>query len=124
MKAIFLLLIVICCKHSAAQLYISNGAIFYLSGNAQLSLSNADLVNNGSFTAGSSSVHFLGNANSSISGSQAIQFYDLVMNKSGGSSVSLQRAIGVSNSILFTAGLLNLNGHNIDLGTTGYLNNE
>src|SRR5688500_15709900 len=124
MKPIFLLLVFTCCKQLGAQLYISNGATLYLSGNAQLSLSNIDLVNNGIFTPGNSNVFFLGNSNSSISGSEATQFYELTLNKTGGNAVTLQRAISVSNRITFTAGLLNLNSHNIDLGNTGFLNNE
>ncbi len=65
----------------SAQLIITPGAELYLTGNAQLTLSNTDLVNNGSFLAGNGTVSFTGNTNSSISGSQPVQFYELAINK-------------------------------------------
>ena len=107
-----------------AQLLITPGAEFYMSGNAQLTLQNTDFVNNGSFVAGNGTVSFTGNTNSSIIGSQPVQFYELAINKTAGTSVILQRMIGITQQISFTAGFLNLNNYNADLGTTGLLNGE
>ena len=107
-----------------AQLVITPGAELFMSGNAQLTLSNNDLVNNGSFVAGNGTVSFTGNTSSSISGSQPVQFYELTINKTTGTSVLLQRMIGITQKISFTAGFLNLNGFDADLGTTGILNGE
>ena len=95
-----------------------------MSGTAQLTLSNIDLVNNGSFVAGNGTVSFTGNSSSSISGSQPVQFYELAINKTAGTSVLLQRTICITQQISFTAGFLNLNNYNADLGTTGLLNGE
>ncbi|MDZ4794147.1 MAG: T9SS type A sorting domain-containing protein [Bacteroidota bacterium] len=108
----------------SAQLIITPGAELYMSGTAQLTLSNIDLVNNGSFVAGNGTVSFTGNSSSSISGSQPVQFYELAINKTAGTSVLLQRTICITQQISFTAGFLNLNNYNADLGTTGLLNGE
>jgi hypothetical protein len=107
-----------------AQLTITPGAQFSAAGNIQLTLQNADLVNNGNFTSGNSLISFIGNASSSISGTQPIQFFELELNKSNNTFVVLQRAIDVTNRILFSSGFLNLNGFNTDLGTTGFLDGE
>ena len=125
MKAKFSILFLLAyCNIVSGQVTITPGAELYLSGNAQLTLSNTDLVNNGSFVAGNGTVSFTGNTNSSISGSQTIQFYELAINKTSGTSVILQRMIGITQQISFTAGFLNLNNYNADLGTTGLLNGE
>ena len=108
----------------SSQLTIQPGAQFTVSGNMQLTLQNTDLVNNGSFVAGNGVTSFSGNSASSISGSQSIQFFELDMNKTNGSSVFLQRPIGVTQRIFFSSGFLDLNGFNTDLGTTGRLDNE
>lgn len=115
---------ILTCSTLTAQLTITAGSQFYISGNTQLTLQNTDLVNNGIFTAGNSKVLFTGNATSFISGSQPVQFYELEINKTPGSSVVLQRAIDVSQQINFVSGLLNLNNFNTDLGNTGFLNGE
>lgn len=112
------------CTTIDAQLTIEPGAQLHISGNPIVTLQDIDLVNNGSFTAGNSKLLFTGNISSAISGSQPVQLYELEINKTAGSSVSLQRAINVSQQINFVAGLLNLNNYNIDLGTTGSLNGE
>lgn len=108
----------------SAQLAISSGEHFYISGNIQLTLNNANLVNNGNFTAGNSKVSFTGNNGSTISGSKTMSFYELEMDKSNSNTVTLQRGINVTNKIVFTSGYLNLGGYNIDLGTTGRLDGE
>ena len=94
------------------QVTITPGAELYMTGNAQLTLQNTDFVNNGIFVAGNGAVSFTGNTNSSISGSQPIQFYELGINKTAGTSVILQRMIGITQQISFTAGFLNLNNNN------------
>lgn len=106
-----------------AQLTITAGAQFVLTGNAQLTLSNMDFVNNGSFSPGSGSVLFTGNAVNLITGSQNTTLYNLAVGKTGG-SVALQVPIAVSHQVLFTSGLLNLNGNDLNLGTTGLLAGE
>jgi hypothetical protein len=108
----------------SAQLIITPNAQFSITGNMQLTLQNTNLINNGSFIAGNSNTSFTGNASSSIDGSQPVQFFGLEMNKSNNTAVLLQRAIGVTQRILFSSGFLNLNGFNTDLGTTAFLQGE
>jgi len=109
---------------ASAQLTITPGAQLSVAGNMQLTLQNTDLINNGNFAAGNGMVAFSGNASSFLSGNQSIQFSEIEINKTNSSSLLLQRAIGVLNRTLFTSGFLNLNGFNIDLGTTGHLDGE
>ncbi len=109
---------------AGAQVTITSGAQFYLNGNAQLTLLNTDLVNNGIFNTGNGTVSFTGNSNSILGGSQPVQFYQLEINKASGYSLSLLKSIAVTQQINFTSGFIDLNGNNIDLGTTGMLNGE
>ena len=109
---------------ATAQFAITPGAHFFLTGNALLTLQNIDLVNNGDFQPGSSLTKFTGNTNSAISGSQPIQFFEMEMNKTGVSSVLLNSSVNTTQRILFTSGFLDLNGFNMDLGTTAFLDGE
>ena len=109
---------------SSAQLAITPGAEFTISGNMQLTLQDFGLINNGRFNEGNSKVSFTGNTSSLISGSQPLQFHELEMNKANNSSVLLQRAIGIGQRILFSSGFLDLNGFDIELGNTGSLDGE
>ncbi len=124
MKGTFLLSLLTISYTISAQLTITPGAQFSITGNAQLTLHNTNFINNGSFTAGNGVTEFTGNESSLISGSQPIQFFGLGVNKTNSTSVILQRTIGVSNRILFSSGFLNLNGFNADLGSTARLENE
>jgi hypothetical protein len=121
---LFTLLFLVFLHASHAQLTITSGSQLSFSGDAQLILNNTDLVNNGSFTAGTGKISFTGNSNSAISGSQNIQFYDLQISKSAGNSVLLQRPIGIDGQISFSSGFLDLNNYDVDLGSTGSLNGE
>ena len=88
-----------------AQLTIMPGATCTIRGNMSLVLQNTDLVNNGTFTAGNGVISFTGNNSSSIGGSEPIHFFELEMRKSNNSPVVLQKAIAVTERILFTSGL-------------------
>jgi hypothetical protein len=122
-KFLLLLSVLSACTVSA-QLVITAGAQFSIAGNIPLTLQNTDLVNNGSFIAGNSTITFTGNFASSISGSQTVQFFGLELNKDNNSSVVLQRAIGITQRILFTSGFLDLNGFNTNLGSIAHLDGE
>src|ERR1700733_1981042 len=124
MKRIMILFLMIATGKLSAQLVITPGAQLYIGGNTQLTLQNTDLVNNGSFIAGTGTISFTGNALSALSGSQPLQFYQLEINKTGAGLLSLQKAIAISSQINFSSGHIDLNGFNIDLGTTGILNGE
>jgi Secretion system C-terminal sorting domain len=125
MKTISSALIALLCMHTVcAQLTITAGSQLSFSGNAQLILLNTDLVNDGSFSAGAGKMSFTGNTSSHISGSQVIRFNVLELNKTGGGKLVLDRDISVDQQISFTAGLLDLNGFDADLGDTGILQGE
>ena len=85
----------------SAQLVITPGTEFTITGNMQVTLRDLGLANDGRFNAGNSKVSFTGNTNSTISGSQPVQFHELELNKTNNSSVLLQRAIGIDQRILF-----------------------
>jgi hypothetical protein len=106
-----------------AQLYINGGVSFTLSGNAQLTLNNMDLINNGGLSTGTGSILFTGKAVNKISGVQNMSLYDLAVGKDSG-SVQLQVPVKVSHQVIFTEGLLDLNGNDLDLGTSGSLSGE
>ncbi len=124
MKQIFIAVFLFASCQLKAQLQITSGTVLNMDGAAQLTLSNIDLVNDGTFTKGTSIVSFIGGTNSYISGSGTVQFYEMEINKSGGTSVLLSKAISITDRITFTAGYLDLNNYNADLGTTGTLINE
>ena len=87
-------------------------------GNTSLVLRDAQLVNNGAFTAGTGTVSMTGtatDAQAAINGSSSTTFYNLQVNKSSNGS-QLQRAVQVDNMLLMTAGNLDLNGNNLTLG--------
>ena len=65
-KFLTLLSLVYACTVSA-QLVITPGAQFSITGKGQVTLQNTDLVNNGSFLPGNSAISFSGNTTSSIS---------------------------------------------------------
>jgi Secretion system C-terminal sorting domain len=124
MKLTLLLLMLLPAYTVLAQLTISPGAQFFINGNIELTLQNTDLVNNGSFAAANNVTTFRGDVSSSIGGSQPIQFNQLSLRKANNSSILLQRNIGIGQRITFTSGFFNLNGFDVDLGTTGILDGE
>jgi hypothetical protein len=126
MKSILLVLLELLLVHTvSAQLTITPGAQFSSFSDTKLTLENTDLVNNGNLLiATTSPVSFTGDAASFIAGDGAVQLFKLEINKTGNQSVSLRKTIGVGSNVQFTAGFLNLNGFNLDLGSTGRLVNE
>ncbi len=107
-----------------AQLTVAANTYLVTSGNTtQIVLQDVNLVNNGTINHTSGNIKFTGTAINSISGNGTLSLYNLEVNKTA-NSVSLSRNISVKNQIQFTAGILNLNAYNIDLGATGSLENE
>ncbi|MEM6965092.1 MAG: 3-coathanger stack domain-containing protein [Bacteroidota bacterium] len=103
------------------------GNNFKIVGTTSLVLENTRLINNGIFDADSSTVYITGNgttANSEIEGFSNTIFYNININKSA-NGARLGNSMQVNKDIIFTSGTLDLNGHNITLGTTnGQLVNE
>lgn len=110
---------------SNSQLYISTGSTLKISGNLHLTLENTDLVNNGTISNPSTGRFiFNGTDNNRISGTAITTFAELEIAKTSGGLLTLQTDINVTGKIIFTSNLIELNNHNIDLGTAGFLENE
>ena len=125
MKIKLMFLLLLSSYTISAQLTITPGAQLSILSDTKLTLQNIDLINNGTFLAATTSpVSFTGNATSFIGGDQAVQFFKLGINKTGDQSVSLQKTISAVSGVFFTSGFLNLNGFDLDLETTGRLNDE
>ncbi|MBW7839569.1 MAG: hypothetical protein H3C36_08010 [Chitinophagaceae bacterium] len=126
MKKIISLIMLNCVIHTAtAQLYVSPGTTLYLAGDAKITLQNTDLVNEGTISAPSiGRFIFNGTGNNQISGTSVPTFAELEIAKTGTGLLTLDNDIYVSGKIIFTSNLIELDNHNIDLGTTGFLEGE
>lgn len=124
MERVLLAVMLLISYTMSAQLTIDHDAEFSVTGDLKLALHNTDLINNGNFTALNSDIRCSGNVTSNISGSQLVQFSELTIDKTDNSSLILKRTIGVSQRIFFSSGFLDLNGFDIDLGSTAHLEDE
>lgn len=109
---------------AAAQVVtVTSGGNMIINGDGHLVVNNGGIVNNGTLSAGNGTVSLTGNTASTIvSSGSPLQFYNLVMNQAGG--VKLLGPIAVSNQLVLTQGVLDMNGFDINLGTTGNLVGE
>lgn len=126
MRTVFtraLLLIVFVNPHvSISQgLRITAGASVVVSGSANIVIHDGGLDNAGTFLPGSGTVVLMGTASTVITG--PVNFNNLTINKSAGGT-SLGSNIAVASLVTMTAGGLDLNGFELDLGSTGALANE
>jgi hypothetical protein len=123
----FFLLMVLTQPTRAQGIFTTSGSNLVANGTVKLVLNNSGFTNNGTFTAGNSSLVFTGDQStpgSFIDGSANTGLYNLVLNKSA-NGMQLNRDISISNSLIFTSGdSLYLNSHVIDLGSTGFLSGE
>lgn len=108
-----------------AQVFIQGGAQIDFTGSTFISIENGDFINNGIFNAGTNStVIFTGsNTDAHIGGNQVSRFIDLKIDKPN-RTVFLDQDIAIHFDIIFSEGFLDLNGHNIDLGSLAVLANE
>ena len=105
-----------------SNLLVNASSTLVLGTGAALNLGK-DFTVNGSITPNSLPVTFVGLNNSTVSGN--IGFYDLVVNKTTSSfNVTLGSDITVSNQVNLLSGNVELNGFDLDLGSTGSLVNE
>ncbi|MEM7373977.1 MAG: T9SS type A sorting domain-containing protein [Bacteroidota bacterium] len=108
------------------ELRIESGTQFVFSGAPHLVLENSQLTQNGTFIPDQSTLTLTGDAtppSSSLGGSGSLPLYRLVINKSN-HHAQLDTDVQLAEQLLFQAGNLDLQGHELDLGTTGYLTNE
>src|SRR5438477_2168182 len=129
MKKIFLLLVAHACALtllSQGLVQLGTGTYVSSSGGAYLVFDNVNIINNGSIqqVAGAGFVKLTGSANVSLSGAGATTIDELLLAKSGPSTLSLQSALSVVSKVNFSGGLLNLNNSVLNLGSTGIFSNE
>lgn len=129
MKKIILLLVAHACALtllSQGLVQLGTGAYVNSSGGAYLVFDNVNIVNNGSVqqVAGAGFVKFTGSANVSLSGTGATTIDELLLAKTGASTLSLQSGLSVVSKVNFSGGLLNLNNNVLNLGSTGIFSNE
>jgi hypothetical protein len=114
-----------CCLPQAA-MQIGTGASIKLTSGVVVNLNNTNLIVNGTLqqSAGDGTFMFSGNLGTSISGSSLPVFDKLVIAAGTGNTLSLQNDVNVVSQVGFTSGLLDLNTHDLNLGSTGLLMNE
>lgn len=125
MKKLILLLVTFCLvKLGNSQLVITAGAQWVNNGNAVVILNDMDLVVDGTYVPGGGLTRFMGNQNSNISGSGAVNFNILDILKTANAKLLLQRTVNVGYSVNFIVGNIDLNNNNILLAPTAYLSGE
>jgi hypothetical protein len=107
-----------------AQLTIAPGAQWINNGSVTVNLSNLNMINNGTFSAGNSTMKFTGNTSNNIGGSSANSFYQIEIAKNSNSKVVLLSQINVGSQVNFTSGFLDLNQQNLFLAAGAIFNNE
>jgi hypothetical protein len=94
-------------------------------GNYDLVLSDgAHLENNANIQSNNLVIVASGMGGNQIKGSGALSVGQILMNKTAGQILQLQKNINVANNVTFTGGLLDLNGFNLILADTALLLNE
>jgi len=73
-----------------------------------------NFINNGSFVSGNNTFNFIGGGVQTISGSTNTQFYNLAVNKSGG-SLTVNSSETVINNLILTSGILAINSNLLSL---------
>lgn len=104
-------------RNDNAHIVMSNTSHIVIDGNGNWT------NNGGTFTAGSSTVDFIGNVNQTIQGSSSTTFYNLTINKSGGDLLVAVNT-DVSNNLTMTSGDLDLQNSTVSLGSTGVIVSE
>ena len=106
-----------------SQLQLSSSLSWKSSSSTYIVLDNLGLKHDATSAPLDNIFKFTGSSDVSISGTTMPLFSTIQLAKSGNAKLILQRNIA-ANLISFQSGLIDLNGNNIDLGTTGQLNNE
>ncbi|MBN2682341.1 MAG: hypothetical protein JXR58_07520 [Bacteroidales bacterium] len=124
-KFLFIIILVSTSILAFTQGLINNGAKIVVQGNANLLIiGSGNIENNGTITCNTNSnVKFMGNALQEISGSNQVNFYNLLIDNTG-AGLALYSNIGITNEIRLYDGDVDLKNQTIDLGTTGNLVNE
>lgn len=108
---------------SAQGLTINNGGSVVVNGTANIVVNNGGISNAGTFNAGTGTVLFTGATAANISGTSNTAFYNFTIDKAG-NTIKLLRNIDVTNTLGMTNGFIDLNGFDLNLGTTGSIVGE
>lgn len=111
---------------SAQGLRISRGANVVVSGDAKIVLQDAGIISQGSFTPGSSTVVFTGDAatgNAIIAGNSSTSFHNIRVDLPAG-QLQLQSNIALDGNLQLVNGNLELNRYNLNLGRSGSILGE
>ncbi|HET6255756.1 MAG TPA: T9SS type A sorting domain-containing protein [Puia sp.] len=111
---------------SAQGLQLSPGVYWVTTGAPNVVLNNSGIINNGVFIPGASTLIFSGNDASLVSyigGDRKISLYNVVIAMAS-PGLRLDNDAQVDNFITLDSGNLELNGHLLDLGSTGSIIGE
>jgi hypothetical protein len=102
---------------------INPGTTVKTGNGVSIVVQDGDLVNNGSGDLSNSNLYMTGSNPGNIGGTSVTTASNLYINKSS-SQVLLENDLNVNNNVVFQNGLLDLNGHNLSLSSSGLLVNE
>lgn len=126
MKHLYLLLLGIWflgTQDTQAQLKVANGASVVVSSGANVVLNNISLEQGNTPISDDGKILLIGTSSSTtISAGSSIK--NVSIDKSIGTSVKLLNNLSLSGTLQLIKGNLDLNGHDLDLGTTGSLSGE
>ncbi len=107
---------------AAAQMKVSNGTSIVISSGANINFNDISLEYASSTISVDGKLIFSGSANNQISGNTTIKNISLA--KTTGNKISLGSNVSLDGTLDFGSGLLDLNGYDLNLGSTGSLLNE
>jgi len=120
-KIINILLFILLSLSTYSQLYISNGTNFVMTS-GQLTISDMDFDNDGTFTRGTGTVNFKGTSDQTILGTSTTTFNNVVINNAN--DLLVDDDFNVYGELKMTSGELDLQNSVVSLGTTGKILNE
>jgi hypothetical protein len=85
---------------------ITNGGSISCTASPTIEINNGEFINNGTYTKASDIVKFSGTTAKSISGTSNTLFNDIIINNSGGITLSGVGTISIGHNLTFSAGLL------------------
>lgn len=107
---------------SGQGLMSSVGSNIVVSGSPNIVITDGNMNTEGAFAPGQGTVKFTGGSNAGVWGNN-LGFYNLEIDKSA-ADLTLDTSITVDNNLTMTNRHIQLNNHNIDLGTTGTIVGE
>lgn len=105
---------------------VEAGAVIKTTGGVIITLQDMNLDNDGTINqaAGEGTFRFTGTGNNTISGTSVSLFDIMEIAKTGAAKISLQQNLNIGSAVNFTTGQIDLNGNNILLQPTAFLNGE